>query len=225
MSSNPEVSKQSLFEEVALIHLDSLHNLALQLTRNPHEAEDLTQEAFLRAYRFFDRFEQGTNCRAWLFRILRNCFINRYRNRRARPEDVDFGAIEGKLENLMEPGPGAVLNPEVALGSARIDEAVQIALREIPEDYRAALVLSLVEGFSYREVASILSCPIGTVMSRIHRARKLLREQLVDLARSEGILIAAEDEITDDSASSAEAPTPVDIDQYKKRSTKNFKDG
>jgi len=126
---------------------------------------------------------------------------------------------------LMEPGPAAVLNPEAALGSARIDEAVQEALRGIPEDYRAALVLSLVEGFSYREVASILSCPIGTVMSRIHRARKLLREQLVDLARSEGILIAAEDEITDDSANSTGAPTPVDMDQYKKRSTKHLKDG
>ena len=214
--------RQALFEEVAIVHMDGLYNLALKLTRSAPEAEDLIQETYLRAYRSFDRFEQGTNCKAWLFRILRNCFINRYRSRRTRLETVGFSAIEGKMEAMVSDSwQSSPADPEEALTSARIDEAVQEALGEIPPEYRSALVLCLVEGFSYREVASILSCPIGTVMSRIHRARKLLQDRLADLARSEGVLgpeSNSENPIpAGQSGGSFPGTLPVDMRRYRRR--------
>jgi RNA polymerase sigma-70 factor (ECF subfamily) len=175
--------RRERFERTALVHLDSLYGLARKLTRDPVEAEDLTQETFLRAYRFFDRFEPGTNCRAWLFRILRNCFCNRVRRGAVRPGQVNFSAIEEKLERLVlrEEVP-APPDPGQALDAARLRREIEEAMEELPPDYRSALILAVAEGFSYREVAEILGCPMGTVMSRVHRARKHLQARLARTA-------------------------------------------
>jgi RNA polymerase sigma-70 factor, ECF subfamily len=177
------------FERVALVHLPALYSMALRLTRNPAEAEDLLQDTVLRAFRFFDRYQAGTNAKAWLFRILRNSFINRYRTAQRRPEEVDFAKIEEVLESvvaLREP-PGGLQGPEEGLLARSLDEPIQTALRSLPADYRVVLLLAVVEGFSYKEIAATVDIPIGTVMSRLHRARKQMQSRLVSYARERGL--------------------------------------
>ena len=179
------------FEEVALPHMDALYNLALHLTRNGKDAEDLVQEAYLRAFRFFGSYRSGTRIRAWLFRILRNTFINRYRARKARPDEVDFDKIEPVLENHVDStyaGAGGTPSPERIVMDGILDGEIQEALDALPEDYRSVALLALVEELSYKEIATIMSIPVGTVMSRLHRGRKLLQARLTDLATRKGIL-------------------------------------
>lgn len=190
MSGVPHERKEE-FEEVALPHLDALFNLALSLTRNRKDAEDLVQEAFMRAYRFFDSYQSGTHIKAWLFRILRNTFINRYRARKIRPEEVDFGKIDSTYEQLIDQSFIAHQtppSPEAALMDSVLDGEIQQAIDRLPEEYRTVVLLALMEEMSYKEISSALSIPLGTVMSRLHRGRKLLQADLLEFATRKGIL-------------------------------------
>jgi RNA polymerase sigma-70 factor, ECF subfamily len=169
---------RAYFEQTALVHLDFLYNIAVKITRNEDDAQDLVQETFLRAFRFFDKYEPGTNCKAWLYRILKNTFINHYRQQHRRPSEVDFDAIEETHEVHVRHMGMKPADPEQDLMNSMLRDDVRSALESLPADYREALFLSLVEGFSYREIAEMVGCPIGTVMSRIHRARKLMQRAL-----------------------------------------------
>jgi RNA polymerase sigma-70 factor (ECF subfamily) len=185
--STTDRHKHQEFERVALVHLHSLYNMALRFTRNAADAEDLLQDTYVRAFRFFDRYQPGTNAKAWLFKILRNGFINRYRKAQKRPDEVDFSKIEEIFESLLEPRqrlPG----PEEELLAGSLDGPIEEALRALPEEYRSVLLLAAVEGFSYREIATTLDCPMGTVMSRLHRARKHMKSRLLNYARERGLV-------------------------------------
>ncbi len=184
-------SRRAEFEESALPHLHALHGVALKLTRRPEEAEDLVQETLLRAYRFFHQYEAGTNIKAWLFRIMRNLVINRYRKRQREPETVDIGGVEATLEALMKPSRSAEAGsatPEQILVDGSVDEEIEKALAALPDEYRMVLLLAAMEGLSYREIAGVLEIPIGTVMSRLHRARRMMQSKLVDYARQKGFV-------------------------------------
>lgn len=190
------------FEQVALPHFDALFNLALNLTRNRKDAEDLVQEAFLRAFRFFDSYRPGTHIKAWLFRILRNTFINRYRAARVRPQEVDFAKVEAAYERRIDEtflAAGRGPTPEESALAGVLDGEIQDALAELAEEYRSVVVMALLEEMSYKEIATALSIPLGTVMSRLHRGRKQLQSALLELARRKGIVrggarVAKEDE-------------------------------
>src|SRR5262249_11572820 len=166
------------FEAMALPHLDSLYGTALRLTRNERDAEDLVQDAVLKAFRFFHRFEQGTNGRAWLFKILTNTFFNKYRKRQ-RERDV-LEAVEGEgADGLLSDGAKQVTrDPEAVLLGRLLTDRIQAALDALPADFRLAVMLADVEGFTYREIAEIMECPVGTVMSRLYRGRRLLQNRL-----------------------------------------------
>lgn len=179
------------FERQAIPHLGSLYNTAYRMARNAQDAEDLVQETYLRAYRSFDQFTPGTNLKAWLFRILKNAFINEYRKRRAAPVEEEFAALEESFESRIDSDryPSAKTPEQEALEGS-LDENVQRALDELPPDYRMAVLLADLEGFSYKEIAEILEIPIGTVMSRLYRGRKQLEEVLLRYARDHNYLPA-----------------------------------
>jgi len=177
------------FEVEALRHLDALYRTALRMTRSEADAEDLVQETYIRAFRFRDQFTLGTNMKAWLFRILTNTFINTYRRKTAQPEVTDLDGIdEFSLYRRMADDRAASSSPdpEAELLKTVVDTEVTDALEELPEKFRTTVLLD-VEGFSYKEIAEMLSIPIGTVMSRLHRGRKFLQKRLYDLARERGI--------------------------------------
>jgi RNA polymerase sigma-70 factor (ECF subfamily) len=203
VAKGPPHDRTEEFEEVALPYLDALFNLALNLTRNRKDAEDLVQEAYLRAFRFFDSYQPGTHIKAWLFRILRNTFINRYRSAKARPEEVDFDKIEGAYEKMVEDdflrGHGSA-DPEEAVMVGVPDEEIQEAMVALPEEYRSVVIMALVEGLSYKEIATALGIPLGTVMSRLHRGRKQLQGTLLEYAKRKGILKQGPDVSTDETA-------------------------
>jgi RNA polymerase sigma-70 factor (ECF subfamily) len=172
------------FEQVALVHLDSLYHVALRLTRNRAEAEDVVQETCLRAFRGFARFNPGTNCRAWLFTILRNVFLNRVRaqGREVLEAETDrLDMAEGATEARRSAG-----NPEEEFLLSVLHGDVDRALRTLALPFRQAIILVDLEGLSYREAADVLSCPIGTVMSRLSRGRTHLRQSLKRYAREHG---------------------------------------
>jgi RNA polymerase sigma-70 factor (ECF subfamily) len=185
----PGAELRALFEEQALPFMDQLYAAAMRMTRNPQDAGDLVQETYVKAYAAFAGFEQGTNLKAWLYRILTNTFINSYRKNQRDPYQNTIDDLEDWQLGTAE---------SVTLGrSARSAEAeaidhlpdsdVKEALQSIPEDFRIAVYLADVEGFSYQEIADIMKTPVGTVMSRIHRGRRLLRERLAGYARERGI--------------------------------------
>jgi RNA polymerase sigma-70 factor (ECF subfamily) len=181
----PSVGRRAAeFEEVALVHLDALYRGALRLTRNRAQAEDLVQEALVRAFRSFDRFTAGTNCRAWLFKIMRNVFLNQRRRERETPHEVEF--FEHQLPEDLERVRPAAPTPEDEFLQTVVHGDVDRALQSLPERFRDAVVLCDIEGFSYREIAEALECPIGTVMSRLSRGRRLLRLALDGFARERG---------------------------------------
>jgi len=168
---------------VALVHLDALYHVALRLTRNRAEAEDVVQEAFLRAFRSFDRFNPGTNCRAWLFTILRNVFLNRVRSQGREVLEGEVGSLD-QVEPTTDTQVGR--NPEEQFLQTMLHGDVDRALAALPLAFREAVLLVDIEGLTYREVAEVLECPIGTVMSRLSRGRALLRRALGRFAREHG---------------------------------------
>jgi RNA polymerase sigma-70 factor (ECF subfamily) len=185
---------RDLFEAQALPFLDQLYAAAMRMTRNPSDAQDLVQETFVKSFASFKQFEQGTNLKAWLYRILTNTFINTYRKKQREP-------YQGTIDDLEDwQMGGAESTTAMSSRSAEAeaidhlpDSAVKDALQSIPEDFRLAVYFADVEGFSYQEIAEIMKTPIGTVMSRLHRGRRLLREMLVGYATVRGITPQAPD--------------------------------
>ena len=178
------------FEREALPHLDALFGTAVRLTRNEKDAEDLVQDALLRAYRFWHHFEPGTNCKAWLFRILTNTFINRYHKGRRDQELAREVADDATLTEELHSHDAQVRarDPEGALLGAALSEDVQRALDALPVHFRLPVILCDVEELSYKEIAEALECPVGTVMSRLHRGRRLLAKELYGYAVEQGIV-------------------------------------
>jgi len=177
------------FEAAAMPFLDPLYNAAYRMARNPQDAEDLVQETYLKAYKYYDKFEEGTNLKAWLFKILKNTFINSYRKKQQAPPKADFADIEESFETIVRDDSGQqARTPEEELLEKVLDEDVQHAIEELPHDYRMVVLLADLEGFSYKEIADILEIPVGTVMSRLYRGRRLLEEALLKYARGHGYI-------------------------------------
>jgi RNA polymerase sigma-70 factor (ECF subfamily) len=176
--------KKASFEQEALVHLDALYRVGLRLTGNAADADDLVQETMLKAYRAWDQYEKGTNAKGWLLTILRNSFINEYRRRTRHPETVDVDTIEpfavfGEVQDD---------DPQGAFFDQIVDDEVLKAIDELPVAFRETLVLSDVEGMSYQEIGKILGVPVGTVKSRLFRARQALQGKLYQYAVSQGYI-------------------------------------
>jgi RNA polymerase sigma-70 factor, ECF subfamily len=179
------------FERDALPYLDQLYGAALRMTRNPADAEDLVQEAFAKAFGSFHQFRPGTNLKAWLYRILTNTFINSYRKKQRQPQQQMTEEIEDWQIAQAESHTSSGLKSAEAEALERLpDSDVKDALQQLPEDFRMAVYLADVEGFAYKEIAEIMETPVGTVMSRLHRGRRMLRELLTDYARERGMAAA-----------------------------------
>jgi RNA polymerase sigma-70 factor (ECF subfamily) len=177
-------SRRSAFEKEALVHLDALYRVALRLTANPSDADDLVQETMLKAYRSWEQYQPGTNAKGWLLTILRNSFINEYRRRTRHPETVDVDTIEpfAVFQDIQED------DPQGAFFDKIVDDEVLRAIDGLPEAFRETVVLSDVEGMSYQEIGKILGIPVGTVKSRLFRARQMLQGKLYDYAVGNGYI-------------------------------------
>lgn len=202
----PNRTKQE-FEELALSHLDPLYSAALRLTKNERDAEDLVQDTCMRAYRFFDKFERGTNMKAWLFKILTNTFINRYRRKvkeRTVVEGVEREAVHERF--VSRDATDFAANPEQYFFDRLLSDDVLRAIDSLPIDFRLVVILADLQEFSYKEIAEILECPVGTVMSRLFRGRKLLQKTLKEYAEGQGVLRLEDD-----------ASLPADLEAYRRR--------
>ena len=199
--------KRSEFERQALVHVDALYGAAYRLTRTARDAEDLVQDSLLRAYRFWDSFEQDSNCKAWLLRIVTNTFINEYQRRKRTREVLDAATAEQEATDgvLVDQRAHAHATPERALLDRSVSDDVQRALDALPDDFRTAVVLCDVQGMSYKEIAEIMQTPVGTVMSRLFRGRKLLANALREFAVAEGY-VKGEANKTDDT---------IDLQKYR----------
>ena len=189
-----DVADRSSFADQAMEFTPQLFSAALRMTRNRADAEDLVQEAMLRGFRSFHTFTEGTNLRAWLFRILTNVYINSYRAKQRRPDETDLGEVEdlylyrriGSFETA-----AASLSAEEQFLDLFTDDEVKAALEDLPDNFRLPVLLADVEGFAYREIADILDVPVGTVMSRLHRGRKAMQSALYSFAVDRGLVGAA----------------------------------
>ena len=173
------------FELEAIPHMKLLYNYALRMTGDQLEADDLLQDTYLRAFRFFHKFEKGTNCKAWLFRIMKNCYINKYRKNKKEPAKVDYEDVQNFYDSIRS----EVVDPndlEFKVFSNLLDDDLMNALNSLQDDYKTVVILCDLEGLSYEEIAEFLDCPIGTVRSRLHRGRKILQKKLVEYAKSRG---------------------------------------
>src|SRR5713226_1350108 len=195
------------FETLALSHLDPLYSAALRLTKNERDAEDLVQDTCMRAFRFFDKFERGTNMKAWLFKILTNTFINRYR-RKVKERNVVEGSERDAVHErfISRDATDFAANPEQYLFDRLLSDDDLGGIDGLPIDFRLVVILADLQEFSYKEIAEILDCPVGTVMSRLFRGRKLLQKTLRDYAQGQGVF-------KPDESSSA----PVDLTEYRQR--------
>jgi len=181
--------RRARFERDALPFLDQLYAAAMRMTRNPTDAEDLVQETYVKAFAAFHQFQEGTNLKAWLYRILTNTFINSYRKRQRQPQQANTDAVEDWQLAAAESHSSTGLRSAETEALDRLpDSDVKEALQRLPEDFRLAVYLADVEGFSYREIAEIMETPIGTVMSRLHRGRRGLQRLLADYARERGLV-------------------------------------
>ena len=191
-SSSNRLSEEDLkrFEEEALPLANALYGGALRMTRNPADAADLVQETYLRAFRSWKQFQPGTNLKAWMYRILTNLYITSYRVKKREPQIVSTAeAVDFDLyQNLRDTAPRVADSAENIVLDSLGDEDVQKALADLPEDFRMVVSLADIDGFSYKEMATILDIPIGTVMSRLHRGRKLLQKSLWGLAQERGLV-------------------------------------
>jgi len=213
--NQPENTARAEFEREALKHLDSLYGAALRLTRTPADAEDLVQDAFVKAYRFYDRFEPGTNMKAWLFRILTNTFINKYRRNSRERKVLEGRDAEPVGDGVMSRAAMRALTDPVSEAQRRLITAgIQEALETLPEEYRLMIVLADVEELSYKEIADVVGCPIGTVMSRLHRARKRMQRRLVSQAVQLGIIDESRELESDQDE-------PISLDEFRRRKEAN----
>jgi RNA polymerase sigma-70 factor (ECF subfamily) len=187
------MADQQAFAAAAMQFAPQLYNAALRMTRNRADAEDLVQETYLRAYRSYATFEEGTNLRAWLFRILTNTFINAYRSKQRRPQETDLGDIEDLYlyRRIGQVNPASI-SAEDQLLDLFTDDEVKSALEDLPEAFRLPVLLADVEEFSYKEIAEMLDIPIGTVMSRLHRGRKAMHKRLFDFAQARGLIVPSD---------------------------------
>ncbi len=186
-----ETRRRALFEEQVIPEIDRLYGAAMRYTRDPTDAQDLVQETVAKAYSSFHQFQQGTNLRAWLYRILHTTYISMYRKKQRRPQEN----LQEEIDDFSfydEARTGA--SAEVEVLASITDEEVKRALAELPESFRMAVYLADVEGFAYKEIAEIMDTPIGTVMSRLHRGRKALQLALAEYARKRGLIASSEDE-------------------------------
>lgn len=185
------MADQATFAEDAMPLMDGLYSAALRMTRNAADAEDLVQETYLKAFNAYERFETGTNLKAWMYRILTNSYINAYRKKQRRPDESDIDDIEDLyLYRRLGGAESAVLSrsAEDELLEMFGEDEVKLALEDLPEHYRMPILLADVEGFAYKEIAEILDVPIGTVMSRLHRGRKQLQKRLYSFAEEHRLL-------------------------------------
>lgn len=183
-------SERDAFRAEALTHMESLYNAALYMTRDQGEAEDLVQETFLKAYRFWHRYQPGTNCKAWLFRILTNTFINRNRKKKRIHSPLEDSEHETSSSRHIEHS-SFYSTPEGAYLSQLFPEHIRSAVESLPENFRLPVILADLHDFSYKEIAEIMECPVGTVMSRLFRGRKKLQEALFEYAVEQGIISKA----------------------------------
>ncbi len=180
-----EIRKQEDFNKEIIPHLDALYNFALRLTTDPNDAEDLVQDTIVKAYRFFSSYEKGTNAKAWLFRILKNSYINNYRKKSKKPQEVDYDEVSTFYETVRAERTDTS-DLEDKMYRELMDDDITNALEELPEDFRTVVLLCDVEGFTYEEIANMLDVPIGTIRSRLHRGRNLLKVQLMEYAQNRG---------------------------------------
>ena len=179
--------RQAEFKAEAFPHKDILFNFALRTTGNKDDAQDLLQETFMKAFRFWDKFEKGTNMRAWLFRIMKNSYINRYRKETREPGMVDYDDVENFYDSIRDDSTNSN-DLQKHMYSNMLSDEVTGALQALPEDFRTVVILCDIEGLTYDEIAEFLNCPIGTVRSRLHRGRKMLEEKLYDYAKDRGMV-------------------------------------
>jgi RNA polymerase sigma-70 factor, ECF subfamily len=178
--------RQTEFEAEAIPHKDILFNFALRTTGDKDDAHDLLQETFMKAFRFWDKYEKGTNIRAWLFRIMKNSYINRYRKETREPGMVDYDDVENFYDSIRDDSTDSN-DLQKRMFSNMLSDEVTEALQSLPEDFRTVVILCDIEELTYDEIAEFLNCPIGTVRSRLHRGRKMLEEKLHDYAKERGL--------------------------------------
>ncbi len=180
--------RTSDFEDQVISHLDIMYAVALRLTRNPTDAEDLTQNALVKALRFHDKFKEGTYIKAWLLTILRNTFINEYRSKSRRPMQVELSGTEAAPNVSPDPKVSLQMVPGRREGLLELlEDEVREALDAVPDDFRLAVIMADLEDKSYKDISDVMGCPIGTVMSRLYRGRKILREKLAGYAAAQGL--------------------------------------
>ena len=185
------MADQADFERDAMQYTRQLYSAAMRMTRNPADAEDLVQETYLKAYRAYHTFQEGTNLKAWLYRILTNTYINKYRKDSRRPSEVDLGTVEDMyLYRRLgsEESAEAARTTEDRVLDGLVESDIKQAVEELPESFRMPVLLADLEGFAYKEIAEILDIPIGTVMSRLHRGRKAMQKRLWEFAKQRGLL-------------------------------------
>ncbi|MEM7589329.1 MAG: sigma-70 family RNA polymerase sigma factor [Myxococcota bacterium] len=209
VSPKENSGENHLFEKEVMPHVDALFGAALRLSRSCSDAEDLVQETYLKAFRSFGQFEVGTNCKAWLFRILTNTFINKYR-RKAKEKEI----LEREVRNTQLPSTGnnweelhAANSPEAKIMNRFLSDEVLLALEKVPEDFRNIVLLSDLYNFSYKDIAKQASIPIGTVMSRLFRGRRILQEHLFAYAKQEGVIKSSKE---------TEECVPFSLSMYRK---------